>query len=76
MYVQRDIEARSRNHCCREKSIIITYSESACSLSYAARKAHATYCHLWPVWLYHIFPRYLTNGTIFGKKVPNTKCVF
>jgi hypothetical protein len=22
------------------------------------------YCHLWPVWLYHIFPHYLTNGTI------------
>ena len=27
------------------------------------------YCHLWPVWLYHIFPHYLTNGTIFGKNV-------
>ena len=26
------------------------------------------YCHLWPVWLYHIFPHFLTNGTIFGKK--------
>jgi len=26
------------------------------------------YCHLWPVWLYHIFPHYLINGTIFIKK--------
>jgi hypothetical protein len=26
-------------------------------------------CHLWPVWLYHNFPHYLINGTIFGKKV-------
>ena len=26
------------------------------------------YCYLWPFWLYHIFPRYLTNGTIFEKK--------
>jgi hypothetical protein len=26
------------------------------------------YCHLWPVWLYHIFPRYLINGTIIGTK--------
>jgi hypothetical protein len=27
------------------------------------------YRHLWPVWLYHIFPHYLKNGTIFGKTV-------
>ena len=26
------------------------------------------YCHLWSVWLYHIFPHYLTNGTIFQTK--------
>ena len=23
------------------------------------------HCHLWPVWLYHIFPHYLINDTIF-----------
>jgi hypothetical protein len=34
------------------------------------------YCHLWPVRLYHIFPHYLTNGTIFGKKLLDIKCVF
>jgi hypothetical protein len=34
------------------------------------------HCHLWPVWLYHIFPHYLINGTIFGKKLLNIKCVF
>jgi hypothetical protein len=33
------------------------------------------YCHLWPVWLYNIFPPYLINGTIFGKILMNTKCV-
>jgi hypothetical protein len=33
------------------------------------------YCHLWPVWLHHIFPLYLINGTIFGNKLLNTKCV-
>jgi hypothetical protein len=27
MYVQRNIKARSRNHCCRGKAISITYSE-------------------------------------------------
>jgi len=26
------------------------------------------YC-LWPVWLYHIFPHYLKNCTIFGGKI-------
>jgi hypothetical protein len=41
------------------------------SLKYPACKSHlfwaALYCHLWPIWLYHIFP-HLINGTIFGKK--------
>jgi hypothetical protein len=31
--------------------------QSACSV---------LYCHLWPDWLYHIFPHYLINDTIFG----------
>ena len=26
-------------------------------------------CHLWPVWLYHIFPHYRKNGAIFRKKI-------
>ena len=26
------------------------------------------YCHLWPVRLYNIVPRLLTNGNIFEKK--------
>ena len=33
-------------------------------------------CHLWPVWLYRIFP-HLVNGEIFGKKSsPGIKCFF
>ena len=27
----------------------------------------APYCHLWPVWLYHIFPHYLINGMNFAE---------
>jgi hypothetical protein len=49
-----------------------------CCLSYPACKAHAPYCkycHLRPVLLYHIFPRDLINGTIFGKTLLNIKCV-
>ena len=34
------------------------------------------YCHLCPVWLYHIFPHYSINGTIFRKYLLNIKCAF
>ena len=34
------------------------------------------FCHLWPVWLYHIFPYYLTEDPIFGKELWNIKRVF
>jgi hypothetical protein len=34
------------------------------------------YSCLWPVWLYHIFPHYFINGTIFGKAWLNIKCMF
>ena len=60
------------------KAIRITYYERVCSLSHPGRKAHVPYffCHLWPVWLYHIFPHYLINGTTIGKKVIKHKmCV-
>ena len=43
-------------------------------LSYPA--CAVLYCHLWSVWLYHIFPHYLINGTILGNKVIEHKmCV-
>ena len=34
------------------------------------------HCRLCPVRLYQIFPHYLINGTIFGRELLNTKCVF
>jgi hypothetical protein len=48
-------------------------------LSYPACKSHTfcvVLCHLWPGCLYYIFPHYLINGTIFGKKLLSVKCVF
>jgi len=39
-----------------------------CSLSIQRANAQAPYSHLWPVPLYHIFPHYLINGTIFPPK--------
>jgi hypothetical protein len=29
--------------------------------------AYTWYSHLWPVWIYKIFPRYFKSGTILGK---------
>jgi hypothetical protein len=77
MYVWRNVEAHSRNHGCCGQAVRITYPECICSLSYPACSAHAPYCCLWPVRLYHIFP-HLINGTVFGglEMLLNIKCVF
>jgi hypothetical protein len=68
---KHNAEAFSLNHCCHEKAISIRDSEFVFSLNYLACNAHVLYCHLWPVWLYHSFPHYLTNGMIFGKILLN-----
>jgi len=48
-----------------------------CSLIYPACKTPTPYCRLWLVRLYHIFPHYLINGTIFEKKkLWNAKYMF
>ena len=47
----------------------------ACSLTNPACIA-SPYCHLRPLWLLHISRHYFINGTIFGKKSPNTKCAY
>jgi hypothetical protein len=73
------MEARWRNRCCHGKPINIIYSE-CCAQPYLSSMQCACailHCQLWPFWLYHIFPHYLTNGTIFRKKpLLNVKCVF
>jgi len=46
-----------------------------CTPSLPACSAHAPYCHLWPVCVYHNFPLYFTNGTILGNNLFNTKVV-
>jgi hypothetical protein len=48
-----------------------------CSLRYAARNAHAPYCHLWPVGLYNIFFTLSHKRYDFRQKVILHKiCVF
>jgi hypothetical protein len=84
VFVERNIEAGSCNHCCSGKAVSIIilkyyYSDCVfCSLRYPACNAHTPYWHLWPVRLYSIFPRYLIKGKNFGKKekmLLNVKCV-
>jgi hypothetical protein len=41
---------------------------SVASVSSMQRASAVLYPSLWPVWIYHIFPHYLINGTIFEKK--------
>jgi hypothetical protein len=44
MYLQTNNSTRSRNHCCREKAVSITYSECvSVALRYPACKAYAPY---------------------------------
>jgi hypothetical protein len=51
------------------------YVSNMMSVWFLAFFCAVLYCHLWPVWLYHIFAHYLINGTIFEKKVIEKKCI-
>jgi hypothetical protein len=77
---KRNIKARSHNHFCRGKAIStsITHSESGfvtLDLQHAMRM-HRIILSSVVRRLYHIFPHYIINGTIIGRKLLNTKCVF
>jgi hypothetical protein len=89
MYAQLKIEERSRNYFLRAKKkkyytwVCISslgycvFWVCVCSLSLSSIQSACAilYCHLWSVWLYRLFLHYFINGTIFGKKLSNVKCV-
>jgi len=65
------------NHCCRGKAISIAYSKCVSvvlGIQHAMRMRHIDICGLPRSTIF--FPHYLINGTFFGKKLLNTKCVF
>jgi hypothetical protein len=70
------MDARSRKHCCRVKAMSITYSVCPQPLLSRIQRACAVlYCFLWPVWLFHIFPHYLINGTFFRQNAIEHKMI-
>jgi len=71
--LQCNIEERSGNRCCSGKALRVTCAVCVCSLSYAARNAHASYC-LWPAWFYHILPTFShTQRDMRNKKAKGTE---
>ena len=74
---KRNFEVHSRDQCCCGKAASTTYFECMClysCLSYPTCKKYVPYyIAMWPAMLYHIFPKYLINSTIFRKMLLNTK---
>ena len=59
-----------------KKAKSITYSQCV-SVVYLNACA-VSYCNLWPVRLYHVFPRYIINGRFFfggGEVIEHKMCV-
>jgi len=75
---KHNIEAPLSRYYCLLKAVNITYAQCV-SVALVMQHWKRLYFHLlWPVRLLHVFPHYLTNGTIFGwggEKVLNTKRV-
>ena len=75
--IQRNIEARSCNHFCSGKTIIITYSECvfiAWGTQHAPHMSHIVICGVFGS--YNIFTRYFINCTIFRKVFGHKMCVW
>jgi len=72
MYLKLNMEAHSGKRCRSGKAINrpITYSECVfVALGISMQTAWAvSYCHLWPVWLYHILPHYTRHDFLKEKK--------
>jgi len=64
------------HHILHISRIRVKHFECVCSPSYPACRLHESCCHSLAVWLYLIFPLFLTNSTIFGRELLNIKCVF
>ena len=69
-HIEHNIDEHSCNHCCSGKiNNYYLFWPCICSLRYPVYNVHAPYCHMWPAWLYNIFPHYPINGKL------NIKCI-
>jgi hypothetical protein len=67
MYVQDNIEARSRNHWCRRKSITITYYY--CVFVYLPSLSDLQFASFTARLALPQFPHYLIKSKVFGQKI-------
>ena len=77
--VSHTFQAHSPNHfAVKELWILNTLSVFILALvaRHAIRKFSGTYCHLWRVWLHHIFSHYLKNGKMIEEKFIEYKMCF
>jgi hypothetical protein len=58
--------------------VLHNLSVCICNHRYPGCNTHAPYCHLWsgPLYNFFFFSHYLISGTVFGKRLLNTKSVF
>jgi hypothetical protein len=79
MYLKRNIDTRSCNHYWHGEAMSITYTSTECEfvvlgIHHATRVRHIVICGLAGSTIF--FSHYLTNGTIFEKKILNLKMCF
>ena len=76
MYIKGNMEARSRNHCCRGKAISNKYDECVFLLRYPVPNAHAPYFVICSLSDSITFPTLSHSPHDFRKKVTDHKmCV-
>jgi hypothetical protein len=72
---KRNIEALPCNYFFCGKAIkYYVLQVCVCSIRYPTCNAHASYCHIWPIWLY--FSTLSPKRHDFRKKILNINCVF
>jgi hypothetical protein len=71
IYAKRNMEARSRNHCCRGKRMYYIQSVVSVALviQHAKRMRRVILSSVACLTSTIFFPHYLINGTIFGGKI-------
>ena len=76
VYIQRNTEERACNHCCSRKAVLHILSVCVLALGIQQAVRMRLIVTFGLSGCIAFFPHFLTNGTIFGKTLPNIKCLF